>query len=82
MEEGDLRNCFMINLNDSFVAELGFKVGIPGSVIRRATDGAMDADPCSRPICALGKRTELSRQLFFSYFYMKILFRSVSVRHI
>ena len=33
----------MINLHESYVAELGFELATPGSEVRRATDCAIEA---------------------------------------
>ena len=40
--KNDRRNDFMINLYESHVAELGFALAIPPSVVRRAADCAME----------------------------------------
>ena len=33
---------FMINLHESYVAKLGFKLGTPGSAVRHATDCSIE----------------------------------------
>ena len=53
--ENDCRNYFMINLHESYAAELGFKHANPGSAVKRTKAG---------PLCILNFRSSVCTCLF------------------
>ena len=55
----DHQNDFMMNLHESYVVELGFKLAIPGSAVRHATDCTMKPS-CHRLIFRYGAFTVIS----------------------
>ena len=73
-KKNDRRNYFMINLYESYAAELGLELATPGSAVRRATDRALTPSssttgnidklrPCS-------SRTEWALSSFYWHTYV------------